>query len=687
MPVELTTESLGALYAQLGVAEHPVLRLPTLAQAQGYLLSTQRRERLIERLQLRQQRIALAAEDPLNWTFEAETWADSDRVLLDASSPCYLLGIFGGNRAQKTWYAIKRACESAILFSKSKIAVCSESETSSISTVQALVWHYIRRHYEYLNGKRHAVTSVNYSQKGGFTERKLIFPNGSEMHFLTYNQEAGDFEGWEFGAPADTYTEVSAVLRQALASEGDGWTAPKGDELDKISLAAWRAQGRRAIPNIGAVCDESMPISWLKMFSRRVKFRGGKLLWPFTPVKGITPAIKEMVGNSAVTLESRPSELLPGENVADAPPGHMPYIRKCAMTGAKAIYFFTIYNKFGPSLARSYYDEIRDLCEGKTTEYIERVAYGFARDTIARAFPNFGPHNIVPVARIPGHGTNYFIFDPHGTRNFAMIWFRVVPERPNSIYIYREWPDVPTYGEWAVPTERETSDQQRKGWDGDVGPAQAGLGWGAVHYKLEILRQEAVSVPVELRSEVGGQKSEAELERILSSVPDQYHQRRIRQALRNGESLTDLREVIAARFADPRGLHNTHVTEQGGGELYDAFAEENVDERTGQRVPAMDIEDAPTSRRSNPEDADEGITRVNELLGCPGRVVMPVFNQPHLFVSEACQQVIWTLGNYTGRSQGTGASKDFADLVKYACLGELEHLEETKPPGRHGRGW
>jgi hypothetical protein len=698
---------LSALFAALGVGPHPILQLPSLPHVQRAMRTEAGRVALIEHLRLRQQRIVFAVDDPLNWIFEAETWADADRILLqttDAQSSdyCYLLGIFGGNRAQKTWYAIKRAVETAILFPRSRIAICSESETASIATVQALTWYYIRRHYEHLNGKRHAVTSVNFSQKGGFTERKLIFPNGAEIYFLTYNQEAGDYEGWEFGAPLDVYEEVSARLKIALAD----LTGAHDAEFAPIQLAAWRAMGRTECPNIGAVCDESMPMSWLKMFSRRAKFRHAKVLWPFTPVRGITPAIKELVGSSAITLESRASELLPGQNFPELPKGHMPYIRRCAMTGARAIYFFSLFNKFGVSATRSYYEEIKDLCAGKTTEYIERVAYGFARDSIARAFPNFGPHNIVSRASIPGQGTNYFFFDPHGTRNFPMIWFRVVPERPNSIYIYREWPDVATYGEWAVPTEREVNDQQRKGWDGDPGPAQAGLGWGVVHYKLEILRLEKILVPgvllgniqhptsnIEHRTETlpglaGGAINEEMLEAILKAqVADQYHQRRIRQALRTGESLLDLHEVIAARFGDPRGIHNTHVSEQGGTTLYDEFEKENVDERTHAVVPPMELWDAPTSRRANVEDADEGITKVNELLGCPGRAVMPVFNQPHLFVSRDCQQVIWMLGNYTGRSGGTGASKDFADLVKYACLADLEHIEDSRPRGRAGKGW
>ena len=682
-------EQLAGLYKQLGVQPHPILTLPTLEQARGFMATTEGRGQFIRRLQLRQDRIALEKSDPLNWTFEAETWAAADKILLEhvdtrpnPPEPVYLLGIFGGNRAQKTWYAIKRAMECAILFPGAKIAICSESLESSIATVQALAWHYSRRHYEHLNGKRDRVTAISHTQKNGFADGKLIFPNGSEVYFLTYNQEAGDYEGWEFGAPVAVYQERMEKLKAALADESGGSDA----EFYPINLAAWRAQGRKDIPNVAAVCDESMPMSWLKMFSRRAKFRRAKLLWPFTPVKGITPSIKEMVGVGK-TLEHRPSELLPGQNLPDLPAGTMPFIRECSMTGARAIYFFSMFNRFGPSAERTYYDEIKTLCAGKVNEYVERVAYGYARDSVSRAFPNFGPHNVVKREAIPANGTNYLMFDPHGTRNFPMIWFRIVPERPNSLYIYREWPDVPTYGEWAVPTEREVNDAQRKGWDGDPGPAQAGLGWGVVHYKLEILKLERVKVPAVLLDSAGRAFSEPELEQILAIVPDQYHRRRIRQALRNGEPLTDLREIILARFGDPRGIHNTHVSEQGGTTLYDDFEKENVDERTGQVVPPMELWDAPTSRRANAEDVDEGITKVNELLGCPGREAMPVFNQPHLFVSEECQQVIWMLGNYTGRGGSTGACKDFADLVKYACLADCEHIEDNKPVGRKGKGW
>ena len=57
--------------------------------------------------------------------------------------------------------------------------------------------------------------------------------------------------------------------------------------------------------------------------------------------------------------------------------------------------------------------------------------------------------------------------------------------------------------------------------------------------------------------------------------------------------------------------------------------------------------------------------------------LMPLTNEPHLYVSEDCRQVIWAMQNYTGRSLETGACKDFIDLVRYLALGKLRHVDPT----------
>ena len=646
-------EAVEQLYQGLGVQPHPYLKLPGAAEVARLLSEAGGRERLLEFLQRRQQRLRMANEDPLQWGFEADTWRDADALLQgtwrakeeeeekedeDERRDCYILAIFGGNRAMKTWYAVKRAVQVADLVPRTRLLIGAEKELSSITTVQADrggVWYYLRAKYGHLNGnKRHPIVKINWSQSGGFTDRKLVLPNGSEIYFPTYNENPGDYEGWEFGAPAYEYLRVKLELER---------------------------QGRFCPPNIGAVMDESMPLNWLLMLSRRVKFRKAKLLWPFTPVKGITPAIKELVGSSAQTLESRPSELLPRQNLPDVPAGQMPYIRKCVFPGAMAIYFFSEVNRFSTSPGRTYYDEVKELCAGKTTEYVERVAYGLARDSVARAFPTFGPWNIVRREQLPAVGTNYKFTDPAGARNWATWWVRVTPGDPPSLYIYRDWPDAQTYGEWAVPTERQVSDENRKGWDGDPGPAQHGLGLGVTKLKLLFL----------------------ELERVKGGTErDPYRKRLWERAQTKGWDPAEVREEIAERYVDPRAGKSEHLAEQGGTCIIDEFAEEQVDGDGQVIAPGMEL--IPASG----VNIDEGLTAVNELLSWnQDEPLCPVTNQPHLFVCEDCQQARWMFENYTGLAGEKGACKDFADLARYMALAKLTHVDAVAARGRAGRGF
>jgi hypothetical protein len=403
-------------------------------------------------------------------------------------------------------------------------------------------------------------------------------------------------------------------------------------------------------------------LRWLQMFARRVKFRKAHVLWPFTPVKGITPAVKELVGNSAQTLVSRPSELLPRKNIPDCPEGHMPYIRRCVFQGAMAIYFFTECNPFGPSPGRTYYDEVKSLMEGKASELVERVAYGFARDSVARAFPKFGSANVVKRSQLPAVGTNYHFSDPAGSRNWFMLWVRVASLGGRPVYyIYRDWPDAQTYGEWAVPTEREVNEETRKGWDGDPGPAQVGQGFGVTKYKEVILQAERV--------------------RVSGKEVDPQHARIMERAKARGEPLDNLHEEIAERYVDPRAGASEHIAEQGGTCIIDEFAEVQTDATGKVTGPSMDL--VPASGVNQ----EEGFTAVNELLDWnPDQPLVAVMNQPHLFVCEDCHQVIWMFENYTGRAGEKGAAKDPADLVRYLALSKVEYVGEG-PRGRAGRGF
>lgn len=683
----LAREAVRAFYEKHGVSEHPILELPgpeTIADVLSGPPAVQ--AELVEMLKRRQRRIEKANEDPLAWGFEAETWADADALLKGTypvgakegdprrmTDECDILGIFGGNRAQKTYYAVRRAIQCVEMFPGTRIALCSEKDTASVTNLQTpLVWPFLKPRYGHLNGKRHTVIKINYTQGNGFTDGKVVLPNGSEIYFLTYNQNPDDYEGWEFGVPAAVYEKMCRDVRKQ-------W----GVACETARLAGTLAPPPPFLPpNIGVVADESMTLKWMQMFARRVRFRRAKVLWTFTPVRGITPAVKELVGSSAVTLESRPSELLPRKNLPDVPEGHMPYVRKCSFQRAYAIYFFTQFNKWGPSPGRSYYQEVKDLCAGKESQYVERVAYGFARDSVNRAYKTFGSWNVIKRKHLPAKGTNYFFVDPAGARNWFMMWVRVAAPRWGdgkwTHYIYRDWPDAQTYGEWALATERDVSEEQRKGWDGDPGPAQAGQGFGVTKYKQTILEAEAV-LPgwgkIKDAQSAEFQKWEKEA--------DPYHVFLVKRALSRG-SYPDgaIQEEIAERYVDPRAGKSEHLAEQGGTCIVDEFADVQVD--GNQRVigPAMDL--IPASG----VNIDEGIGLVNDLLDWnQEEPLVSLLNQPHLFVCEDCLQVRWMFENYTGRGGESGACKDPADLARYMALARLEDVSGQPYGGREGRGF
>lgn len=347
----------------------------------------------------------------------------------------------------------------------------------------------------------------------------------------------------------------------------------------------------------------------------------------------------------------------------------MPLVQRPSTPNAAILYFWSAGNPFGN------YPEIKKLLEGKHSDVVKQDAYGYAEDTANRMFPLFGSWNIVARDRLPETGTNYMVCDPSGGRNIATIWARVTPGRRPDIFIYRDWPDARTYGEWAVPSDHPET------FDGDMGPAQRPLGLGVQEYKQTWREAERIR-PVFAEG------------RLLERDP--HRRRAAERALRaagflekggvwQGEEAdlaafareTEAREEIFLRLIDSRAGRNQVIAERGGTCLIDQFAETH--EAGGRVLPGLNF--IPASGVG----IDEGITAVNELLYWDrGKPLAALANAPRLFVCEECLQVIWALSNYTGRDGEKGACKDFVDVVRYLALENPMHIPEgglkAKPP-------
>jgi hypothetical protein len=580
---ELTAEEiLRAAKATWKPTPHPFLPWFSDAELKNILLDNpEGAARVAALYKEREERIFLASDegDPLRYGFELEHWKDADELLCTV---CDFLYVAGGKRASKSEWAAKRVVQSALRYAKGVIWCFQDNHPTSIATQQKLIWKFLPPEIKAMNGKqdRKRIAAVNYTPKNGFADGVLVLPNRTAIHFLTYNSEVTDYQGWEIGA---------AVLSRDL----DG-----------------------KIPNIGAWADENLTLPWLETIRFRAATRGAKVLWTFSTTAGITMTIKEFLGTPR-TIKTRFAVLLATrQNLPGMQVGHMPYIQYCSTPRHAAIYFHTDLNVFGDN-----YANVKALCEGKSSGFIEENAYGYARDVMHKAFPLFGEVNIIKRTSLPRKGTRYMFTDPgDGSRNWATIW--VLVDEEENHYIYRDWPDAQTYGEWAVPSEDPAQP------DGDRGPAQRSLGYGITQLRDEWLKLELL--PAELQDK---------------DKPVQ-------------------REEIFERYVDPRAGNTKHIEEHGGTNIIEKFGA--LDE------PMYFV-------AASGQEKSIGFAHVNTLLWWDrDKPLCPRLNAPKLYVCEDCLQVIWMFSNYTDRGGERGGCKDFADLVRYMALADLRYFESNE---------
>ncbi len=627
--------------------------------------------------------LAAAEEDPLYHGLPLDCWKLADEQLADPDLSIQVN--FGWNRGGgKTWRALKLLCEAARAYpsgDKGCYLVLGETEDSSRAVQQPPVWAFLRPYIGHLNGKDNKLYKVVHKEGRGFTEGLLVIPAGPIYHeksgnlkgyesfsiiqFDTYKGDPGKYEGREFGGRLDNAGQTAAgntVL--ALAKRADG----------------------SAIQNVAVVADEGCKLNWFKMCARRVRYRSAKMIWAYTPIQGLTPCIKEVVGTpryeqTVPVNVSSPAGLagspltparvpLRGEgdagagivrpefpnfvaNVKGCPRGHMPQTATCTWPRTKAVWFHISRQSFN-----NYYEIVRQDCTGKTTDYIERFAFGFARDTVNRQFGNFGAWNIIDEEQLPAEGTDYHIVDPHDARPFFMIYVRVVsgldPDRPCG-YVWCDWPDAGRYGEWAVTSERETTMENTAGWDGDPGPAQSNLNLGYEGYKVVFQDIETVHP---------------------DAAPERDPKRRALQ-LRAQAEHRPLRMPIHDRIIDRRAGPRPQLEDAGQTCTVWKFAETHTHPVSGEKLGPIHFSLADGSRHD--------WTLIREILEVRRDDKGLIEKPPRLFVTRRCRQIIWALENFTGLGGEKGACKDPIDCLEYYGRGGFVDVR----PGVFGSkgGW
>jgi hypothetical protein len=356
-------------------------------------------------------------EDPYRHGVYLDDWKEADQVLSEYDE----LLISGGNRGSKTEYGGRKVNEVMISGSKKNVLCLSEHSRTSLQIQQPRVWKYFPK--EYKVSKKTKSTFISYGQKNGFSDGTYILPNGSQCWFFNYTQDLKIMEGQEY---------------------------------DFI----W--------------CDERVPLSWVETLRFRLISRKGKMLLTFTPVDGVNNTYRDYVTTGTVE-EWREAKWFKDKQVPAldfAPrPGVTPYKMQCARPSSKALFWFTEKNPY------TNFERALKAVEGAPKSQVLIRLYGWASEMSGRAFPKFSPTmHVVKKDEVPSMGTNYFSCDPAPSRNWFMLWGRVV--QSGEIYIYRESPDARVFGDWAEPGEKP---------DGKMGPAQkTGAGLGVASIRQEV---------------------------------------------------------------------------------------------------------------------------------------------------------------------------------------------------------
>jgi hypothetical protein len=583
-------------------------------------------------------------------------WAKRMREALTFDRPVRSLLILGGQRSGKTQFEATSGMKLLLSKEKARFWMFHMTHEQSVRYHQALMWQMIP------TGWRRKIKTereyISWTEQRGFSDDNFILATGSNGNFRNYSQDVRD--------------------------------AIEGGEVD------------------GAAADELIPADWVETLEFRLATRNGWLIVGFTPVDGYSGTVKMFCDGATVVKEStafllprdgkepdearalgltpdeyaevkqalieermpacppcRPQQCekwLDGETgEPQVPAGRvfekMPRVLKCAGRNAAVVYFHSPDNPWGN--AANVIEKSRAM---RVDERRIRF-YGFAERLVGARFHTFDDRvHVVKADSIPQHGTNYMIVDPCSGRAFFMLWIRITPD--GKWFVFREWPgnyNIPGIGvpePWAEPSSG-------KEMDGKKGRGQKSPGWGLAGYKREIARLEGWQQ--EGKTEDGRRKLE-----LWVNVPRP-----------DGMSEEDwvaswsergmAKEKLQARYMDAR-FANTKSFEEGGMvTLIEKFEEIGLtfyDSSTG----------------GGKWTIDDGCSMIEDALAYDNTRPVDFFNEPRVYISEDCRNLIFAMKTWTGEDGQTGATKDPIDCLRMGFLKGLTYVDPVAHGMIAGRG-
>lgn len=382
-----------------------------------------------------------AKEDPLKWGWKLPSWDEC----LSYWGDYPVIVILGGQRSSKSSMCSRLVLNMAETVPEARIRCWSVNDASSQTDQQKMIWEAMPQRLKDLRNERGKLNySLQYSQKNGFSNRKVILPpviegqKGAEIMFQTYKGYAND-------------PQIS-----------EGWWAH----------CVWG--------------DEEMPQPLFETLLYRLTDARGRMLLSFTTLQGWTPLISDILGRTR-TLKKRYSDLCKRE---------LPVIQESLSRPGTLIYYF--WTQDNPFLDTDTF--LKTLMARPESEKLAR-GHGIPTKASGSKFPLFDENiHVVKHEDLPWNKhriksdeqdlraypvTFYHGLDPAGRKNWFMLWIGI--DSGDTVWVVNEYPDE-SMGAWAEPGHPTK---------GKKGPAQEGDGMdtaGYVEFIQELENDEGMTI-------------------------------------------------------------------------------------------------------------------------------------------------------------------------------------------------
>lgn len=407
--------------------------------------------------------------------------------------------------------------------------------------------------------------------------------------------------------------------------------------------------------------DEGCPVTLLDLLRVRAAKIGGKVVYLHTCVHGVdATSLKLLTGARFVeTLPMQwdfmmgsgrgvaatgginpalkfPELKLDEVQVRGCPPGHMPFVMQPLDPNAGLIFTWCHWNPFQPTgtFNGGGLPDLFDTCLGQPKWKVRVKLFGWIEKLAGAKIGNFDPnihviaHEKIEKLLAEKKLTTYCMADPHIARSYFIVWKGV--DENGIEYIFDECPNLDE-GEWVDA-------------NGDEGEGTRVYGSVGVNFYKKLMRER---------------------ERGHGCEP-------------------------ARRFGDPRAFATQAAAADGGTSLFELFMHDGSargDARpTDDDYAPMYFEPA-RIRQTVDLDLERFVTLLQfdrEKYEREG--TLTVENQPKLYISDRCQNVIRALLNFDGDSKSP--FKDPIDAgARYGFCEETPHLDPKQPEVVGGGAW